>query len=77
MTWAFVIEPIGEDATHLVSRVRMVTAPKWKEWLTGKVAYPPVHGLMSHVQLDTIRDFAERDAQARADSLVESDIAHG
>jgi hypothetical protein len=76
MTWAFVIEPIGEDATHLVSRVRMVTSPKWKEWLTGKVAYPPVHGLMSHVQLDTIRDFAERDAQAREDSLVESDSAH-
>lgn len=65
MTWAFVLEPIGEDATHLISRARMESSPKWKEWLMGNIAYPPLHGLMSHVQLDTIKKLAERDAEAR------------
>ncbi len=65
MTWAFILEPIGNDATHLISRSRMVSSPKWKEWLMGSLAYPPLHGLMSHVQLDTIKKLAERDAEAR------------
>ena len=65
MTWAFVLEPVGEDATLLISRARMASSPRWKEWLMGKIAYPPVHGLMSHVQLDTIKKLAERDAGMR------------
>lgn len=65
MTWAFVLEPIGEDAAHLISRARMESSPKWKEWIMAKIAYPPVHGLMSRVQLNTIKKYAERDAQAR------------
>lgn len=65
MTWTFILEPLGEDASHLISRARMESSPKWKEWLMGNIAYPPVHGLMSHVQLDTIKKLAERDAQAR------------
>lgn len=65
MTWAFVLEPVGEDATRLLARVRMKASPAWAEWLAGSVFYPPVHGLMSGVQLKTIKQLAERDAQAR------------
>ncbi|SMO66007.1 SRPBCC family protein [Solitalea koreensis] len=68
MTWAFILEPIGEDATHLISRARMESSPKWAEWLMGNVLYPPVHGLMSVSQLKNIRHLAERDAQARLSS---------
>jgi hypothetical protein len=63
MSWAFIVEPIGEDATHLITRARMESSPKWAEYLMGKMAYPPIHGLMSRVQLDTIKRLAERDAQ--------------
>lgn len=70
MTWAFILEPIGEDATHLITRARMEASPEWKEWLMGNIMYPPVHGLMSHVQLDTLKKLAERDAQARIHDAV-------
>jgi hypothetical protein len=63
MTWAFVLEPIGDDATHLITRARMKAGPPWKEWLMGNVWYPPIHGLMSRVQLDTIKSLCERDAR--------------
>jgi hypothetical protein len=65
MTWSFVLEPIGEDATHLVNRARMESSPPWKEWLLGKVFYPPIHGLMQATQLNNIKGMAERDAKAR------------
>jgi len=65
MTWAFILEPMGEDATHLISNARMVSSPEWAEWLMGNVIYPPIHGLMSGVQLKNIKRIAERDAQAR------------
>jgi hypothetical protein len=71
VSWAFVLEPVGEDATHLLVRARMETAPKWSEWLMGHLYYPPVHGLMSAVQLRTIRLYAERDAQMRSPVRVE------
>ena len=67
MTWSFVLEPIGEDATLLVNRARMEMMPHWKEWFLGKVFYPPVHGLMQVTQLNTIKAIAERDAQARVE----------
>lgn len=65
MTWSFILEPIGADATHLISTARMSAAPKWTEWLMGNILYPPVHGLMSTVQLSNIKKIAERDAQMR------------
>jgi hypothetical protein len=43
----------------------MQAAPKWSEWLMGHVYYPPVHGLMSAVQLRTLKLYAERDARMR------------
>lgn len=71
MTWAFVLEPVGDDATHLISNARMVSSPKWAEWLMGNVLYPPLHGLMSSVQLRNIKRLAERDAQARPVAIVD------
>ncbi|HET9135103.1 MAG TPA: SRPBCC family protein [Candidatus Kapabacteria bacterium] len=65
MTWAFILQPIGEDATHLISRARMTAAPKLAEWLMGNIFYPPLHGLMSAIQLKNIKHIAERDALAR------------
>lgn len=70
MTWAFVLEPIGEDACRLITRARMKLAPAWAERLMGKVVYPPVHGFMSRVQLATIKRHAERDATARLEEQL-------
>lgn len=72
MTWAFILNPVGEDATHLVSRTRMISSPRWAEWFMGKVLYPPLHGLMSGVQLGNIKRLAERDALIR---MEEEEIA--
>lgn len=65
MAWSFVLEPIGADATHLVTRVRARGAPRWSEWFQGAVLFPPVHSLMQHVQLSTLKRLAEREALAR------------
>jgi hypothetical protein len=65
MTWAFVPEPVGEDATRLLVRVKMKASPAWAEWLAGEVLYRPVHGLMEGVQMRTVKRLAERDAQLR------------
>jgi hypothetical protein len=64
-TWAFELHPIGEDATYLVVRARMIMSSPLKEWLTGTLFYPVVHGIMESVQLRTIRRYAERDANQR------------
>jgi hypothetical protein len=64
-TWAFVLEAVGEDATHLVVRAKMKMSPAWKQWWMGNLFYPPVHGIMEAVQLKTIKRYAERDAQMR------------
>jgi hypothetical protein len=63
MSWTFALEPIGDDATHLVVRTRMIMSPKVKEWFMGNILYPPIHGLMETVQLRTIKHLAEREAR--------------
>jgi len=65
MSWSFVLEPIGTDATRLITRVRGSIAPKWAEWLMGKIVYPPVHAIMQNTELRNIKRLAERDAQMR------------
>ena len=65
MTWAFVIEPVGTDATHLITRVRMEAEPKLSEWLIGTLLAPPVHTIMQKVQLKNLKTICERDAQLR------------
>ena len=67
-SWAFMLEPIGSDATHLVVRAKMIMSQKIKEWLMGKIVYPPVHGLMESVQLANLKRFAERTARARMET---------
>lgn len=65
MRWAFIVEPIGEDATHLIARVRMKAIPKISEWFQGNLLAPAMHGLMQQVQLKTIKRLSERDAEKR------------
>jgi hypothetical protein len=77
MSWAFILEPIGSDATHLISRVRMTSTPKWAEWLMGKVIAPPVHGLMGGAQLKHLRSLAERYRHPRLTQImIRPDVAH-
>lgn len=63
VTWAYILEPIGEYATHVIIRTRMNASPKWAEWVMGNIAYPPVHGLIKAVQLSTIKRYAENTAR--------------
>lgn len=65
MRWAFIVEPIGEDASRLTARVRMKAAPKISEWLQGTLLAPAMHGIMQEVQLKKIKRFSERDAELR------------
>lgn len=74
MTWAFVLEPIGEDATHLISRARMSASPRWTEWIMGNILYPPIHGIMSGVQLKSIKQLCERDALCRVQELQTAEV---
>lgn len=70
-TWAFILEPIGSDCTHLVTRARMKSQPPIKEWLLGTLWMPPIHALMQKTQLRHLKSICERDAQLRASkSLV-------
>ena len=70
-TWAFILEPIGSDSTHLVTRARMKSQPPVKEWLLGAIWMPPVHALMQKSQLKHLKSICERDAQMRTnESLV-------
>ena len=70
-TWAFILEPIGNDATHLITRARMKTEPPIKEWLVGNLWMPPIHALMQKAQLRHLRTICERDAQMRQELIYE------
>ena len=63
-TWAFILEPLGRDASTLIIRVRMHSSPRWKEWALGSVLLAPVHMLMQGVQLRNLKRIAERDARS-------------
>jgi hypothetical protein len=45
-------------------------APEAQNAIKSDAGATPVHGLMSHVQLDTIKKLAERDAHARVQDEV-------
>jgi hypothetical protein len=57
-TWAFVLEPIGDNATRLVTRYRAAYKPSPKlSVMLPLIA--PLHGFMERKQLRTIKDRAE------------------
>jgi hypothetical protein len=70
MTWSFILEPIGKDATHLITRVRMITKPPLREWILGTLWMPPVHAIMQRSQLKHLKTICERDAQMRTDKIL-------
>lgn len=69
-TWAFILEPIGNDATHLVTRARMKSQPPFKEWVLGTLWMPPIHTLMQKSQLRHLKSMCERDAQIRTEKIL-------
>ena len=69
-SWSFVLEPIGSDATHLITRVRGIGDPPWSAWLQGAVLFPPIHALMQHAQLKNLKKLAEALACTRVAATV-------
>ena len=65
ITWAFVIDPIGEDATRLTTRAKMEAEPRLSEWLMGAIVAPPIHAIMQKTQLRHLKIICEREAQLR------------
>ena len=74
VSWSFILEPIGEDATMLIVRAKLQGAPSWAEWLQAHAVSFPIHSLMQSVQLRNIKRLAERDAGLRGpgDGFTES-----
>ena len=67
-TWAFVLEPIGDDACRLITRVRAQYVPGVKlAFITTFMA--GAHALMGRVQLRNIKRRAEQGTPARGASL--------
>ncbi|MCW5899528.1 MAG: SRPBCC family protein [Flavobacteriales bacterium] len=73
-SWSFVLEPIGGDATRLITRVRGMGTPPWSAWLQGAVLFPPVHALMQRAQLKNLKALAEEGARERV--MQHDDVAH-
>ena len=71
MTWSFFLQPIGEDATKLITRVRANMEPGLNSWLQGTLIAPLIHGIMQRVQLKTLKRYAERDAMQRQSNISE------
>lgn len=57
-TWAFVLEPIGDHATRLITRYRAGPLPSLA-WTVALPAIAAVHGFMERKQLRTIKERAE------------------
>jgi hypothetical protein len=61
-TWAFVLEPVGEQQTRLLVRLRTrFPLPAVASWIVERLL-EPVHFVMERKQLLGIRDRAEREA---------------
>jgi len=65
MTWSFLLEPVGVDATLLFVKAKMQGIPAWAEWVQGNLFSLPVHTIMQSAQLKNIKRFSERDASLR------------
>jgi hypothetical protein len=71
MSWAYVLEPIGNDATRLITRVRALGDPAWSAWLQGAVIFPPLHALMQRAQLKNLKRLAEGQAHLRGEGATQ------
>ena len=69
MNWTFFLEPVGNDATHLITRARMRSQPPLKEWILGTFWMPPIHAIMQRWQLKNLKNICERDAQMRSQEI--------
>jgi len=58
-TWSFVLEPIGDDATRLISRYRAAYRPSLKMSAVLAVL-GNIHTFMERKQLRTIKHHAEQ-----------------
>lgn len=74
-TWSFVLEPIGPDATRLITRVRGIGEPAWSAWLQGAAIFPPVHAVMQRAQLTSVKRLAESLAWQRNAPLPETAVS--
>jgi hypothetical protein len=61
-TWTFALEPIGDDATHLVTRYRAAYEPDARMAIV-RLWMSPVHGFMERKQLRTIKQRVEASAR--------------
>jgi hypothetical protein len=66
-TWAFILEPIGTDATRLLTRVRADFEPSLA-WKIRGLGYNFAHVLMERVQLKNLKQRAE--SLARQEGVV-------
>ena len=62
VSWSFLLEPVGDDATRLLVKAKMQGLPSWGEWLQSNFFALPAHTIMQSVQLKNIKRLAERDA---------------
>lgn len=61
VSWAFVLEPLGQDACRLITRVRGRAESRWTELTYVRLLAPVVHAVMERAQLRGLRRRAERD----------------
>ena len=65
VSWSFLLEPVGKDATFLFVKAKMQGVPSWAEWVQGNLFSLPVHTIMQSAQLKNIKRLSERDASLR------------
>ena len=65
VTWSFLLEPAGDDATLLYVKAKMQGIPSWAEWVQGNLFSLPAHTIMQSAQLKNIKRLSERDASLR------------
>ena len=69
VTWAFVLEPLGEEQTKLVVRTRADFQPASMKWKAAWMA--PVHHFMEREQLRNLKARAEHKAHSDAGDVLE------
>jgi len=58
--WSFTLEPLGNDQTRLIARIRSGTPPTLASRAAGRLFWEPAHFVMEQKMLRTIRDLSER-----------------